>query len=333
MNPNPFSLLKNFTVPVAISTSLSLGTAAHRDVPHAPRSGLARHEFRVRSTAWRSLIDLSIDAAALTVAPSDECCLVANVERVLGTQRDVGQEDRDRVRRVTGIWASQERAASRFDPHGCRLATEGAWRSGVHGGHDAIASRKLVTPRRRRSILAASIASLARIRSSSRSRRASSLPISRRRSSSSWALRARTKQRCASTARSSSNRRAIAENEFPASRRARTWASSSGAVTRCLRDDPPRSGLDIDRFLDRGLCVCLGTEQQPIRPQGADHALNDVGLRPNRANSGDLERATPAVRRRQGPLYQLSCPPRGGIFSSRWEGTRPRSPGRTRLAS
>jgi hypothetical protein len=57
----------------------------------------------------------------------------------------------------------------------------------------------------------------------------------------------------------------MAEKEVPASRSARARASSSGAPIFGRRAEPPRSGLVIVRFCERGACVCLGT-MTALRP-------------------------------------------------------------------
>jgi hypothetical protein len=147
--------------------------------------------------------------------------------------------------------------------------------------HPPIASRSLVTPWSRRPTLMTSAASLALIRSSSRSRRSLSFSTSRRRSSLSCAWTARMKQRWASMARSSSNVRAIAEKDLPSSRSASACASSSGALSRCLRVDPPRSGLGTDRLFAFGLCVCLGTGQ-PLRVSLLKDVPGSVRIGPTR---------------------------------------------------
>ena len=191
-----------------------------------------------------------------------------------------GMSGRTTVTEYVGSSGSGPRPKVRrggFDRHCRGLATKRTGRPRIQRDHWPIASRRLVRPRRRRATFVVSAASLSRIRSARRSRRDSSLSTSRRRSAPSKALRARTKHRCASTARSRSNLRAIAEKEVPVSRRARACASSCGAESRCPRGDPPRSGLDVDRLLERGPCVCLGTAEPPTQPQGVAHVLQDVG--------------------------------------------------------
>ena len=239
MNPKPFSLLKNFTVPVAMFTSLS-SWCCFRLSRHKNGSGPAHRELRVLGTAGGGLTHRSIDAALLVVAPSDQSGVPADVLSMSGAEEEIRQHHCHRKGRIVRVRTSPECPARWFDSRGRREAAECARRPRIHGGHRAIATRRLVTPRSRRAIFVASAASLSRIRASSRSRRNSSLPTSRRRSSPWCAFRARTKQRCASTARSSSIRRAIVENDVPSSRKARTRASISGAETRCRREDPPR---------------------------------------------------------------------------------------------
>ena len=183
------------------------------------------------------------------------------------TKRDVRQEYGHRVRRIIRVGTTAKGTTRGVYRHCRGLATKRTGRTRIKRDHWPIASRRLVRPRSRRATFVVSAASLSRIRSARRSRRDFSLSISRRRSAPSKALRARTKHRCASTARSRSNFRAIAEKEVPVSRRARACASSCGAESRCLRGDPPRTGLDDDRLLERGPCVCLGTAKPPTQPR------------------------------------------------------------------
>src|SRR5579862_6625030 len=74
----------------------------------------ARAQLLERVTAARVLSDLPVGPAALVVAPPDQAVAPTDVEGVLVTERDVGQDDGDRVRRLARVDAPSERPTRWF---------------------------------------------------------------------------------------------------------------------------------------------------------------------------------------------------------------------------
>src|ERR1700722_12169123 len=129
MNPKPFSLLKNFTVPVAISYSLSFFLLLiDLDMLLGARGagpGTGRHLLELL-TAWGCLTDFPISTTERIVAPSDQPLTLTDIVGVLIAQRDVRQDHRDRILLIARIQTPRQGSARWLD-HDChRIAAKGA---------------------------------------------------------------------------------------------------------------------------------------------------------------------------------------------------------------
>jgi hypothetical protein len=116
-------------------------------------SGLVtRYQLLELIAAGRALAKLPVDPAVLVVTPPDEGIRLADVDGMIGAERDVGQDDGDRVRLIPRVDPASQRPARRFDRHCRRQAAEGTGRFRIRRDHHHIASRTTFPPRNQASI-------------------------------------------------------------------------------------------------------------------------------------------------------------------------------------
>src|SRR5581483_2576447 len=147
MNPNPLSLLKNFTVPVAIAfflffLCLRRSAAECADLASRP----ARGQLLVLVSTRGGLAHLPVPAAVLIVTPPDKCGALADVDRMAGTKHHFGQHDGDREARIIRIRSPFECSARRIARGRRGIAAQGAAHLGVRGSHCPSGCRGMAMP-------------------------------------------------------------------------------------------------------------------------------------------------------------------------------------------
>jgi len=132
--PEALLALSRFSVPVALCCSLSYWCVAV-DVGWERSGPVARPQLLVGISAVGGFPEFPIGPATLVVAPADEPLPLSDARGVLGTERDVRQDDRDRVQRIAWIQPTGQRPARRLDHLRRRSSAQGTGGPGCRRHH------------------------------------------------------------------------------------------------------------------------------------------------------------------------------------------------------